>query len=191
MGSSPTAMLQGGSKQRLGRDGLQLASPKTESRSAGGSRCPPRGQAAPGPAAPVPRGLPGCCGRAGEPGVVAVHRAAGSVPGCGGAAWGGRRQRGPPLRRVAAAEGAVVGQGTRPLPQGSVVAACEGLGSCGEERLALPGSTASFRVALIWPGCILPVGRLSVVLYPEHPCFTNRGRALGHGCIMQHLPPVG
>lgn len=39
--------------------------------------------------------------------------------------------------------GAVVGQGTRPLPQGSVAAACKGSGSSGEESLALPGCMAS------------------------------------------------
>lgn len=42
------------------------------------------------------------------------------------------------------------------------------------------------REVLIWPGHILPVGRLSLMSYPEHPCFINQG------CVVeQQLPPVG
>lgn len=80
--------------------------------------------------------------------------------------------------------------------QQSVAAACQGSGSGGGESLALSGCAASaflewdIRVALIWPGCILSAGRLSLTPCPEHPCFISRGRAVGHGHIMQHLPPV-
>ncbi|KAK4817568.1 hypothetical protein QYF61_020234 [Mycteria americana] len=103
-----------------------------------------------------------------------------------------------PHRAVAVQwRGAMVGQETCSVPQGSVGAACEGSGSDGEKRLALPGCTAlaflgqDVRVALIRSGCILPVGRLSLMLYPEHPCFINQGHAMGHGHIKQHLQPVG
>lgn len=91
----------------------------------------------------------------------------------------------------------MVGQGTCPLPQGFVAAACEGSGHGRGERLALHGCTGSaflgqdVRVVLIWPGLILPVGRLSLMPCPEHPCFIDHDRAVGHSCILQQLPLVG
>lgn len=83
------------------------------------------------------------------------------------------------------------------MPQGFVAAACEGSGHGRRERLALHGCMGSaflgqdVRVALIWPGFILPVWRLSLMPYPEHPCFIDQDRAVGHSRILQQLPPVG
>lgn len=71
--------------------------------------------------------------------MVAVHEAAGGVPGCRGVAWAGGEQCGHPLHHGMQWRGALVGQGSCPLPQGSVVAVGEGSGSGKGERLALRG----------------------------------------------------